>query len=135
MKKATLKKCEELLLNMKKEILANFQERAQEGLSIEGEVQDEGDIAQEATAKSVSLALADKDKARLAAIEQALKRISEGSYGICIDTEEEIEEKRLLANPLAVRTVMAQEAFEKDQKQRAQVSTARGSGMFGRDED
>jgi DnaK suppressor protein len=135
MKKTTLKKCEELLKNMKTEILASLNERAIEGTSVETEVQDEGDIAQEASAKSVTLALAEKDKNRLVAIEQALQRISDGSYGICIDTEEEIEEKRLLANPLALRSIAAQEQFEKDQKQRASSTRGGGANMFGSDDE
>lgn len=135
MKKATLKKCEDLLKKMKLDILDSLREREIEGTAIETEVQDEGDIAQEASAKSVTLALAEKDKNRLRAIEQALQRIGDGSYGICIDTEEEIEEKRLLANPLAMRTISAQEAFEKDQKQRASASRGGGSSMFGSDDD
>jgi DnaK suppressor protein len=135
MKKATLKKCEELLRNMKKDILASLQERAAEGTSVENEVQDEGDIAQEASAKSVILALAEKDKSRLMMIDQALQRINDGTYGVCIDTEEEIEEKRLLANPLALRTITAQESFERDQKQRASATRSGGSNMFGGDDD
>lgn len=135
MKKTTLKKCEELLKKMQGEIMDSLKQRSAEGLSVETDVQDEGDMAQEATSKSVSLLLADKDKARLNMIKQALQRIEDGSYGICIDTEEEIEEKRLLANPLALRTISAQEAFEKDQKQRKSMSKSGGSSLFGSDED
>lgn len=35
----------------------------------------------------------------LTAIEAALARIEAGEYGLCVDCEEEIEEKRLEANP------------------------------------
>lgn len=135
MKKTTLKKCEELLKTMKANIMESLRERAGEAVAVETEVQDEGDIAQEASQKSVTLALAEKDKNRLLMIEQALQRINDGTYGVCIDTEEDIEEKRLLANPLALRTISAQESFERDQKQRATASRSGGTNMFGGDDD
>lgn len=130
MKKSTLKKCEEKLLAMKKEIQLSLKERAVEGLSIETDVQDEGDMAQESSSKAVSLLLIDKDKAKLSLIEQALTRIEDGTYGICIDTEEEIEERRLLANPLALRSIIAQENFEKEQKQKALARKPSASSLF-----
>ncbi len=134
MKKSTLKKCEEKLIQMKSEILESLKKRAQEGLQIETDVQDEGDIAQESSSKAVSLLLADKDKQRLNQVNQALERIKEGTYGICIDTEEEIEEKRLLANPLALRSIMAQEAFEKDVKMQQLAKRPGGSSLFSGEE-
>lgn len=136
MKKATLKKCEEKLLQMKEDILASLKEREKEALAVETDVQDETDIAQEATSKSVSMLLADKDNQRLTMINSALEKIKNGTYGICIDTEEEIEEKRLLANPLAIRSISAQEEFERDQKQRVQPRPGSGSSsMFDGSDD
>lgn len=46
-------------------------------------------------------------------VEDALKRIRTGSYGICIDTGEPIELERLRACPTAKRTTRAQQKFEK----------------------
>ncbi len=48
----------------------------------------------------------------LAEIEDALKRIREGSYGKCVDTGQDIPEARLEAMPWAARTVDAQQAYE-----------------------
>lgn len=127
MKKSTLKKCEEKLREMRSEVIASMKSRAAESLIIETDVQDEGDMAQESSSKAVSLLLIDKDKIRLTQINQALDRIADDSYGICIDTEEEIEERRLLANPLAMRSIIAQENFEKLQKQKALAK--RGGGV------
>ena len=131
MKKSILKKCEEKLITMRNDIKKSLKERAAEGLKVETDVQDEGDMAQEVSNKAVSLLLVDKDKNKLTQIEQALIRIKDGNYGICIDSEEEIEESRLLANPLAVRTIEAQEAFERNQKQTAQRKTS--GGIFNDD--
>jgi len=46
-------------------------------------------------------------------VEDALKRIREGRYGICIDTGEPIEPERLKAYPAAKRTARAQAIYEK----------------------
>jgi RNA polymerase-binding transcription factor DksA len=48
----------------------------------------------------------------LAEIEDALKRIREGTYGKCVDTGQDIPEARLEAMPWAARTVDAQQAYE-----------------------
>ena len=42
-----------------------------------------------------------------------MKKIEEGTYGICDVTGEEIPVRRLEAVPYAVMTVKAQERFEK----------------------
>ncbi|KPB04172.1 TraR/DksA family transcriptional regulator [Bacillus sp. CHD6a] len=53
------------------------------------------------------------DEKLLGEIEEALTRIEEGTYGICIDTGEEIPYERLEALPYAKRTARAQEKFDK----------------------
>lgn len=134
MKKTTLKKCETKLNQMKQDILDTFKEKAKESLSIDTNVQDEGDIAQEASQHSVDLVLLSKNKQKLKLIEQALLRIKEGTYGICIDTEEEIEESRLIANPLAMRSIFAQETFEREQKNRQLAKKPTISQSFSNDD-
>ena len=47
-------------------------------------------------------------------IEQALKRVEEGTYGICKVTGEKIGEKRLRALPFTLLSVEAQEEIEKE---------------------
>lgn len=54
-----------------------------------------------------------KDTDILSEIEDALKRIKEGTYGYCIDTGKEIPEPRLEAMPWTPRTRDAQAAYER----------------------
>ncbi len=54
-----------------------------------------------------------KDTDVLSEIEDALKRIKEGTYGYCIDTGKEIPESRLEAMPWTPRCREAQEAYER----------------------
>ena len=49
----------------------------------------------------------------LTEIEDALKRIREGTFGYCIDTGKEIPEPRLEAMPWTPRCREAQEAYER----------------------
>src|ERR1700690_4149193 len=55
---------------------------------------------------------------RLTQIEEALNRIKEGSYGVCIDCEENIAEKRLLANPYCLTCISCPEDREMEAKRK-----------------
>lgn len=57
--------------------------------------------------------LLSKDTDILTDIEDALKRIAEGTYGHCVDTGKEIPEPRLDAMPWTPRCREAQEAYER----------------------
>ncbi len=60
---------------------------------------DEGDIAQILQSQNSTISHRENMIARLKEIDEALKRIEEGSYGVCEETEERIENDRLLAIP------------------------------------
>lgn len=62
--------------------------------------------------------LSTRNSARLAQIEAALKRIEEGHYGKCVDCDEQIPEKRLVANPYCQTCVSCAEERELEEKQR-----------------
>lgn len=65
--------------------------------------------------QNLSLQLTDKEIQTLRQIDRALEKITEGTYGICDISGEEIPIKRLEAIPYASMTVAAQEKFEKGQ--------------------
>jgi DnaK suppressor protein len=48
----------------------------------------------------------------LAEVEEALKRIEQGSYGLCVQCQQPIPEKRLLIIPWAARDVVCQEQHD-----------------------
>jgi DnaK suppressor protein len=62
-------------------------------------------------------------------VQEALKRIDDGSYGICEETEEPIGFKRLSAQPWTRLSLEAQQDLEQRRKQRAALGN--GSGMGG----
>ncbi len=84
------------------------------------EVRDVGDEAERATRETEnSLELRTRDRYRklIAKIDKALKRIEDGRYGFCEETDEEIGIERLEARPIATLCLDAQERWEHRQKQ------------------
>ena len=75
-------------------------------------VSDDGDIADVACRDSLQAAKFNRHLKQLRAIEEALSRIHEGTFGICEDCEEKISSGRLKAMPFALRCVECQERQE-----------------------
>lgn len=71
------------------------------------------DKASDDREKTLSLTFSERERSRLNQIEDALNRISDGTYGICEMTGEKISEDRLRVMPLARFTIEAQEEMEK----------------------
>ncbi|MEM9304427.1 MAG: RNA polymerase-binding protein DksA [Pseudomonadota bacterium] len=87
---------------------------------LRSEVRDVGDEAERATRETEnSLELRTRDRYRklLNKIYGALKRIDDGDYGYCEETDEEIGLARLDARPIATLSLDAQERWELRQKQ------------------
>ncbi len=88
--------------------------------NLRGEVRDVGDEAERATRETEnSLELRTRDRYRklIAKIDKALRRIENGSYGFCEETDEEIGLRRLDARPIATLSLDAQERREHLRKQ------------------
>ena len=76
------------------------------------QVQDPGDQALSSTMESLRSSLQDTRIDEFNRIVKALKMIEAGTYGICVDCELPISEKRLKMYPDATRCLACQEAFE-----------------------
>lgn len=74
---------------------------------------EDGDIAAQTLIQNVSIGLRSRDLERLREIEYALERLEQGTYGICEDTEEPIDKKRLMSMPWARLSIEAQEERER----------------------
>lgn len=88
--------------------------------NLKEEVRDVGDEAERATRETEnSLELRTRDRYRklIGKIDDATKRVDDGSYGWCVDTGEEIGLDRLEARLTAERTIDAQERWEHRQRQ------------------
>jgi DnaK suppressor protein len=108
--RAKLQKWREDLVEESKQTIDNLRD----------EVRDVGDEAERATRETEnSLELRTRDRYRklIGKIDKALKRIEEGRYGYCEETDEEIGIERLEARPIATLCLDAQERWEHRQKQ------------------
>lgn len=70
------------------------------------------------SATAFELRTRDRYRKLIKKIERALERISNGTYGYCEETEEEIGIRRLLARPIATLSLEAQERHEREKKKR-----------------
>jgi len=94
------------LLHESNETLQHLQE---ESLS-------EPDIADRAsleTDRALELRTRDRERKLITKIDDALKRIEDGTYGYCEDTAEPISLRRLEARPIATLSIEAQERHER----------------------
>ncbi|HVC03003.1 MAG TPA: RNA polymerase-binding protein DksA [Steroidobacteraceae bacterium] len=78
---------------------------------------DPNDRATQEEEFSLELRTRDRERKLIRKIDEALKRIEEGTYGYCLETGEEIGIKRLEARPVATLSVEAQERRERREKQ------------------
>ena len=103
------------LLQMQQQILDNASNTSEHLREHEAEA----DIADQATIEeenALELRTRDRERKLLRKIEEALKRIEDGSYGYCEETGEAIGIPRLLARPTATLTIEAQSRREQKQK-------------------
>jgi DnaK suppressor protein len=74
--------------------------------------QDIGDRSMLDVLSDTGIAVADIMRERLTRMEEVEKKLAAGSYGICEECGEEIDEERLRVVPYAIRCVTCQEKHE-----------------------
>jgi len=85
--------------------------RNRDGIVIEKSA-DQMDEIQYASERELAIRNVDRDSVLLRQVKAALRRIHDGSFGICIECESEISPKRLAAVPWAARCIQCQEAAD-----------------------
>jgi DnaK suppressor protein len=95
------------------------------------EVFDAGESSENDIQEDIELALIQLKSETLNKVDDALKRLEQGTYGNCFDCAEEIAEKRLRALPFAVRCKDCEEARENaEQRERSLNSRRPASSLF-----
>lgn len=111
---------------------------APEGSEASGSGQHQGDAGSDAYDRDFALSVLAKEQDALYEIEQALRRIQSGTYGICEMSSKKIPQARLEAIPFARLTVECQAQWEKEYgKRRFRPSNEVGfsGGNYVEDED
>ena len=101
------------LLAWRTELLQDSTETLQH---LQEESLSEPDIADRAsleTDRSLELRTRDRERKLIAKIDEALRRLEDGSYGFCEETNERISLRRLEARPIATLSIEAQEHHER----------------------
>ena len=74
------------------------------------------DRASEEIERSFELRTRDRERKLINKIDEAVRRIDDGSYGYCEETGEPIGIKRLEARPVATLSIEAQEMHERNER-------------------
>ena len=104
------------LLNWKDEIL---QESRETLAHLQSETENHPDLVDRAsseTDRALELRTRDRQRKLISKIDEALRRIDEGSYGYCEETGEPIGIGRLDARPTATLSLEAQERHERQER-------------------
>jgi len=87
--------------------------RNREGITIE-KSPDALDEVQHAAERELAIRNLDRESNLLRNVRAALRRIDDGSYGVCLHCEEDINPKRLNAVPWAPFCIQCQEQYDKN---------------------
>jgi DnaK suppressor protein len=104
------------LLNWKEDILRESRETL---THLQSETENHPDIADRAsseTDRALELRTRDRQRKLISKIDEALRRIEDGSYGYCEETGEPIGLARLDARPIATLSLEAQERHERRER-------------------
>lgn len=123
------------LLEAKNRILQEVSHKVKsESDSHKFEIGDIYDIASSERERELTLMLGDRDRGKLAEIEDALDRINNNSYGECEECGEPIAEDRLRALPFTRVCIECQSRSEKEQKIRGRFEEESGLGIMEKGE-
>ena len=115
--KRDLKKFRELLETKRNAVVENAKKTLTDNMVLDpNDLPDEMDLASSEYLQSFEFRLRGREKAHLAKLDLALRKIDDGSFGICTECEEPINKKRLEARPetqLCIRCKEDQEQAEK----------------------
>lgn len=74
------------------------------------------DLASNEADRAIELRSRDRERKLISKIEEALRRIEDGSYGYCEETGDPIGVRRLDARPIATLSIEAQERHERRER-------------------
>jgi DnaK suppressor protein len=122
-----LKQAAEMLEDMKRQAMKEMQDHVKvetEGIKDEG--RDTYDLASDERDREINFILNDREREKLLAIDEALQRIKDKTYGICESCEGEIQLGRLKVLPFTRLCVRCQEENEKESKRQKSIEDERG---------
>jgi DnaK suppressor protein len=104
------------LISWRDEILRGSNQTLQRLREEDNRLADLTDWASAEIERGFQLRTRDRERKLLSKIDEALRRLDEGSYGFCEETHEPIGIKRLEARPIATLSIEAQERHERRER-------------------
>jgi DnaK suppressor protein len=117
MSKEQLEHFRNILNNWKRDLMVEVDRTVSHMKDEAANFPDPNDRATQEEEFSLELRTRDRERKLIRKIDEALKRIEDGSYGYCLETGEEIGIKRLEARPVATLSIEAQERRERRERQ------------------
>ena len=117
MNKEQLEHFRNILNNWKRDLMEEVDRTVSHMKDEAANFPDPNDRATQEEEFSLELRTRDRERKLIRKIDEALKRVEDGSYGYCLETGEEIGVKRLEARPVATLTIEAQERRERRERQ------------------
>jgi len=117
MSKEQLAHFQQILMSWKRDLMEEVDRTVSHMKDEAANFPDPNDRATQEEEFSLELRTRDRERKLIRKIDEALKRIEDGSYGYCLETGEEIGIKRLEARPVATLSIEAQERRERRERQ------------------
>ena len=115
--KKELKKFQELLEDKRKVVLERARQMLSDGMVLDpNDLPDEMDLASSEYIQSFEFRLRGREKSLLSKLDLALKKIDDGTFGVCEICEEPIGKKRLEARPETTLCIKCKEDQEREER-------------------
>ena len=116
--KKELKKFQEMLEEKRRAVLDRARRTLSEGMTLDtNDLPDEMDLAASEYIQSFEFRLRGREKSLLTKLDNALRKIEDGRFGICDICEEPIGKKRLEARPETSLCIRCKEDQERDERE------------------
>jgi len=116
-KKKDLERFRQILLAKRAELLRKAQQTLTEDMTLDADdLPDEMDVASSESSQSFTFRLRGRESSFLKKIDHALKKIDEGSFGICEKCAEPISVERLEARPETTLCIRCKESQERKER-------------------
>jgi len=102
------------------ELLGDQQKIMAEMTMTDERLADITDLASLQTERNFELRIRDRERRLITKMQEAIRNIDDGTYGICENCDEEISEKRLIARPVTTLCIQCKTEQEKIEKLKGQ---------------
>lgn len=128
MKKTEVAKLKEMLEKQLKELQSDLTRNLAQPMTTPA-LADINDQASFETERSFELRIKDRERKLISKVQEALKKISDGSYGVCVSCGEPIGVKRLQARPVTDLCINCKSEMEAEERREESFEKSQGSPL------